>query len=72
MAFQDTVRQYAILMAELGYASYCFDFCGGSVVKGKSDGKTTDMSVLTEVKDLEAVSGSFTVSSCVSCLVLLN
>ena len=55
MAFQDTVRQYAILMAELGYASYCFDFCGGSVIKGKSDGKTTDMSVLTEVKDLEAV-----------------
>lgn len=38
MAFQDTVRQYAILMAELGYASYCFDFCGGSVIKGKSDG----------------------------------
>jgi len=36
MAFQDTVRQYAILMAELGYASYCFDFCGGSVVKGQS------------------------------------
>lgn len=55
MAFQDTVRQYAILMEELGYASYCFDFCGGSVIKGKSDGKTTDMSVLTEVKDLEAV-----------------
>lgn len=55
MAFQDTVRQYAILMAELGYVSYCFDFCGGSVIKGKSDGKTTDMSVLTEVKDLEAV-----------------
>lgn len=55
MAFQDTVRQYAILMAELGYVSYCFDFCGGSVVKGKSDGKTTEMSVLTEVKDLEAV-----------------
>ena len=43
MAFQDTVRQYAILMAELGYVSYCFDFCGGSVIKGKSDGKTTDM-----------------------------
>ncbi len=55
MAFQDTVRQYAEAFAEMGYASYCFDFCGGSVVKGKSDGKTTDMSVLTEVKDLEAV-----------------
>ncbi len=55
MAFQDTVCQYAKALAEIGYAAYCFDFCGGSVVKGKSDGKTTDMSVLTEVKDLEAV-----------------
>lgn len=55
MAFQDTVRQYAKALAEMGYLSYCFDFCGGSVVKGKSDGKTTDMSVLTEVKDLETV-----------------
>lgn len=55
MAFQDTVRQYAKALAELGYAAYCFDFCGGSVIKGKSDGKTTDMSVLTEVKDLETV-----------------
>ena len=55
MAFQDTVRHYAKLFAELGYAAYCFDFCGGSVIKGKSDGKTTEMSVLTEVKDLEAV-----------------
>lgn len=55
MAFQDTVRQYAKALAEMGYAAYCFDFCGGSVIKGKSDGKTTEMSVLTEVKDLEAV-----------------
>lgn len=55
MAFQDTVRQYAKALAALGYAAYCFDFCGGSVVKGKSDGKTTEMSVLSEMKDLEAV-----------------
>jgi len=55
MAFQDTVRQYAIELATLGYAAYCFDFCGGSVIKGQSDGKTTEMSVLTEVTDLEAV-----------------
>lgn len=55
MAFQDTVRHYAKLFAELGFAAYCFDFNGGSVMKGKSDGKTTEMSVLTEVKDLEAV-----------------
>ncbi len=55
MAFQDTVRQYTRALAESGYVSYCFDFCGGSVIKGKSDGRTTDMSVLTEVRDLEAV-----------------
>ena len=55
MAFQDTVRQYAVALAEMGYVSYCFDFCGGCVIKGKSDGRTTEMSVLTEVKDLEAV-----------------
>lgn len=56
MAWQDTVRQYCKLLAEIGYCAYCFDFCGGSVLnKGKSDGKTTEMSVLTEVQDLEAV-----------------
>lgn len=55
MAFQGTVRKYTKELARLGYAAYCFDFCGGSVAKGKSDGKTTDMSVLTEVEDLEAV-----------------
>ena len=56
MAWQDTVRQYAKELARLGYCAYCFDFCGGSVMKkGKSDGATTDMSVLTEVLDLEAV-----------------
>lgn len=58
MAFQDTVRHYAKALARLGYCAYTFDFCGGSVMgKGKSDGATTDMSVLTEVKDLEAVIG---------------
>ena len=56
MAWQDTVRQYAKELARMGYCAYCFDFCGGSVMKkGKSDGETTDMSVLTEVQDLKAV-----------------
>lgn len=55
MAFQDTVRQYAIELANMGYLTYTFDFCGGSVIKGKSDGLTTEMSVLTEVSDLESV-----------------
>ena len=55
MANQSTVRHYASYLAEMGYAAYCFDFNGGSVAGSKSDGKTTDMSVLTEALDLEAV-----------------
>lgn len=55
MAFQDTVRHYTRELARMGYCAYCFDFCGGCVAKGKSDGATTEMSVLTEGKDLEAV-----------------
>ena len=55
MLWQDSVRRYAAVLAEMGYASYCFDFAGGSAIKGKSDGRTQDMSVLTQVMDLEAV-----------------
>ena len=56
MANQQTVRQYTRVLAKIGYCAYCFDFCGGSVPPlGRSDGATTDMSVLTEVQDLEAV-----------------
>ena len=55
MANQATVRRYAIALSEMGYAAYCFDFCGGCVLGGRSDGATTDMSVLTEIEDLEAV-----------------
>lgn len=39
----------------MGYVAFTFDFCGGSAMCGKSDGKTTEMSVLTETKDLKAV-----------------
>lgn len=56
MGFQDTVRDYTKELARMGYAAYCFDFCGGSAEnRGKSEGATTDMSVLTEVRDLQAV-----------------
>ena len=55
MANRNSVREYTQLLAGKGYAAYCFDFCGGCLRGGKSDGKTTEMSVLTEVKDLEAV-----------------
>ena len=55
MATEGSVRQYAMALAELGYATYTFDFCGGSAAFGKSEGKTTEMSVLTEASDLSAV-----------------
>lgn len=55
MANQQTVKGYAKQFAKWGYAAYIFDFSGGCVMGGKSDGKTTDMSVLTEKEDLKAV-----------------
>ena len=55
MANLMTVKHYAQFLAEIGYVAFCFDFNGGCVMMGKSDGKTTDMSVLTEVSDLCAV-----------------
>lgn len=47
MAWQDSVKHYAAFLAEMGYVAFTFDFCGGSAMCGKSDGKTTEMSVLT-------------------------
>lgn len=46
---------HAHTLAKMGYAVFCFDFCGGSVVFGKSEGETTEMSVMTQVRDLKAV-----------------
>lgn len=54
MANQQSVVHYAKRLAKWGFAAFCFDFNGGCI-KGKSDGKTTDMSVLTEKEDLKAV-----------------
>ena len=48
-----TIR-YARLLASLGYAAFCFDFSGGCIVGG-SQGRTTDMTVFTEMEDLRAV-----------------
>ena len=45
---------YAKTLAQCGYAAFTFDFCGGGVIC-QSQGSTWEMSVLTEVKDLEAV-----------------
>lgn len=53
-ATRQAVRHFAEVFADNGIASYIFDFIGGSSMV-LSDGKTTEMSVLTEAADLEAV-----------------
>ena len=45
---------YAQKLAENGIAMYMYDFCGGSM-NSKSDGKTEEMSVVTEKRDLLSV-----------------
>ncbi len=54
LATYKTTKHYARKLAEWGYAAYCFDFIGGGI-GSKSDGKLSEMSVLTEKKDLYAV-----------------
>lgn len=45
---------YAEELTKRGYMVYCFDFCGGGNYS-KSDGKTSEMSLVTECGDLKAV-----------------
>ena len=54
MANQIMCKEYAKLLAEKGYVAVTFDFCGGGLFSS-SDGKTYNMSLFTEVEDLEAV-----------------
>ena len=54
MANRLFTMRYARLLASLGYAAFCYDFSGGCIV-GASQGKTTDMTVFTEMEDLKAV-----------------
>ena len=50
---------FAVEFARMGYVVFCFSFCGGSSITTdeslKSEGKTTDMTIWTEVEDLIAV-----------------
>jgi predicted dienelactone hydrolase len=45
---------YAKELASYGIMTLCFDFRGGSN-RSKSDGKTTEMSIVTEYDDLETI-----------------
>ncbi len=49
-----TLRVYAQALAEMGYVCYTFDFNGGGLFC-HSDGKSRDMTVLTELEDLRCV-----------------
>ena len=54
MANQLFSFSYAKALAGIGFAAFCFDFCGGGLVS-MSPGSRRDMSVLTEISDLKAV-----------------
>ena len=51
---REGTRPYAEILVKEGIGCYIFDFCGGGL-SSKSDGRMTDMSVLTESEDIEAV-----------------
>ena len=53
-ATKEAVYGYAQSLADAGYVTFAYDFCGGSAAS-KSDGATEDMSVETEVLDVLAV-----------------
>ena len=46
--------KYAAPLAEAGFATFCFDFCGGRL-RSQSTGSALDMTLFTEQADLEAV-----------------
>lgn len=54
MANQKSVKTYAKIFMEMGYAAFAYDFNGGGIFS-KSDGKSQNMTVFTEVEDLFAV-----------------
>lgn len=51
---QKIMKKYAEALAAEGYVVFTYDFCGGAI-RGKSDGKFSDMSIDTEKEDLKAV-----------------
>ncbi len=55
---------YVRLLEEKGVAALIFDFCGGSVTYSGSM-KSTDMTLFTELEDLEAVIGYAAMLGCV-------
>ncbi len=50
----EDITDAAHALAEHGIFAYCYDFCGGSV-RSRSSGSSLDMSVMSEISDLNAV-----------------
>lgn len=50
------MENYSRAFAQMGYAAYCFDFCGGSIDgTGRSEGTSLDMTIGSECADLSSV-----------------
>ena len=62
-------RDYADFFVSNGFAACSPDFCGGGIFS-RSDGKMTDMSVLTEAEDLNALIDRFLEDPRFSCICL--
>lgn len=54
LANESMCAGYAELLASQGFVTFTYDFCGGGPMV-RSDGRTQDMTVFTEVNDLRAV-----------------
>jgi hypothetical protein len=54
LANEKMCHDYAQMLVGLGYVAITFDFCGGGLMS-KSQGKTEDMTILSEMNDLIAV-----------------
>jgi len=54
MANEAAGTTYAVELAKEGYITFTYDFCGGGP-KSTSDGPTEDMTIFTEIADLNAV-----------------
>ena len=71
LANQSTTRNYAVALAEQGFLAVTFDFNGGGI-GSKSDGKSVDMTLLTEKEDLLAVVKAVQAQFCPASISLMG
>ncbi len=71
LANEKMCRKYAKLIAGLGFPAVTYDFCGGGVIC-RSDGRSQDMTVLSEKADLLAVIEAVKTRLAPGCISLLG